>query len=99
MDSELTTTVNTLSKSNFSTDFPNPFSQNDLVILNLKKSQTIQVSLININGDIIYEKNLGKLPEGRNSLTLPLQIPNNTYFLKVTGEKNNQTKPLIFISK
>ena len=49
--------------------------------------------------DIIYEKNLGKLPEGRNSLTLPLQIPNNTYFLKVTGEKNNQTKPLIFISK
>ena len=30
--------------------------KNDLVILNLKKSQTIQVSLININGDIIYEK-------------------------------------------
>ena len=62
-------------------------------------SHVIIIPVLLLIGDIIYEKNLGKLPEGRNSLTLPLQIPNNTYFLKVTGEKNNQTKPLIFISK
>ena len=99
MGSEFTTSVNTVLENKFSFDFPNPFSQNDLVTLNLKQSQTIQISLVNFDGKIIFEKNLGKLPEGKNAITIPLQIPNGTYFLKVKGEKNNQTKPLIFISK
>lgn len=99
MGSEFTTSVNTLLQNNFSVDFPNPFSQNNFVTLNLEESETIQISLINFDGKIIFEKNLGKLPQGENIITIPLQIPNGTYFLKVNGEKNNQTKPLIFISK
>ncbi|MFK7774252.1 MAG: T9SS type A sorting domain-containing protein [Saprospiraceae bacterium] len=99
LNSELTTPVNTLLENNFAFDFPNPFSSNDLITLNLEQSEAIQISLVNFDGKIIYEKNLGKLPEGKNSINIPLQIPNGTYFLQVNGEKNNQTKPLIFISK
>ena len=100
--SELTTSVNTVAEAlenSFTVDFPNPFSQNDMVTLNLEESEAIQVSLVNFDGKIIYEKNLGKLPEGKNPITIPLQIPNSTYFIKIKGEKNFQTKPLIFISK
>lgn len=99
MGSEFTTSVNTVLENSFSFDFPNPFSQNEMVTLNLKQSETILISLVNIDGKIIYEKKLGKLAAGKNSITLPLQIPNGTYFLKIRGEKNFQTKPLIFISK
>jgi len=99
MESELTTPVNTVLQNSFSVDFPNPFSQNNVVTLNLEESENIQISLINFEGKIIYEKNMGKLPKGKNFITIPLQIPNGTYFLKIKGEKNFQTKPLIFISK
>lgn len=99
MGSEFTTSVNTALKNSFEVDFPNPFSQNDQVVLNLKESETIQVSLINFDGKIIFEKNLGKLSKGKKFVTIPLQIPNGTYFLNIKGEKNNQTKPLIFIFK
>lgn len=102
MGSEFSTSVNTVLENSFSVNFPNPFSQNGQIKLNLKESESIQVSLINFDGKIIYEKNLGKLSKGKNLITLsliPLQIPNGTYFLKINGEKNFQTKPLIFISK
>ena len=99
MGGEFTTSVNTVLENSFSVDFPNPFSQNDMVTLNLKQSETIQISLVNLDGKIILENNFGKLAEGKNSITLPLQIPNGTYFLKIRGEENFQTKPLIFISK
>ncbi len=99
MDSEFSTSVNTVLENNFSINFPNPFSPNDQVTLNLTEAEIIHFSLINFDGKIIFEKNLGKLPEGKNSITLPLQIPSGTYFLKVNGDKNFQTNPLIFISK
>ncbi len=102
MGSEFTTSVNTVLENTFSVEFPNPFSQNDQVILNLDNSETIQLSLINFDGKIIFEKHLGKLPQGKNFITLsqlPLQIPNGTYFLNIKGDRNNQTKPLIYISK
>ena len=99
MGSEFTTSVNTVLENSFSVDFPNPFSQNNLVTLNLEESENIQISLVNFDGKIIYEKNMGKLPEGKNLVTIPLQIPTGTYFLKIRGEKNFQTKPLIFIYK
>ena len=67
--------------------------------MNLEESENIQISLVNFDGKIIYEKSMGKLPEGKNLVTIPLQIPNGTYFLKIRGEKNFQTKPLIFIYK
>lgn len=99
MDSEFSTSVNTVLENNFSINFPNPFSPNDQVTLHLEQSESIQVSLISFEGKMIFEKNLGKLPKGQTSVTIPLQIQNGTYFLQVNGEKNFQTKPLIFISK
>lgn len=99
MGSEFSTSVNTVLQNNLTVDFPNPFSQNDFITLNLEESESIQISLINFDGKILFEKNIGKLPEGKNIVTQHLQIPNGTYFLKIKGEKSFQTKPLIFISK
>jgi hypothetical protein len=99
MGSEFTTSVNTVLENSFEVNFPNPFSQNDQVVLNLEESETIQISLINFDGKIIFEKHLGKLAKGKNSITIPLQITTGTYFLNIKGEKNNQTKQLIFIFK
>ena len=99
MGSEFTTSVNTVLENSFEVNFPNPFSQNDQVVLKLEESETIQISLINFDGKIIFEKHLGKLAKGENFITIPLQITTGTYFLNIKGEKNNQTKQLIFIFK
>ncbi len=80
----------------FDVKYPNPFSQNQNISFELQQSDDIKFTLTNLEGKIVFGKNIGQLPKGKHFLTIPLQFPTGTYFLNIKGEKNNFTGKLIY---
>ena len=96
LESELSVNNQDLVKDDFKVKYPNPFSQNQQITFELQQSDYIHISLANLEGKIVFEKNIGQLSKGQYFQTIPLQIPSGAYFLNIKGEKNNFTGKLIY---
>ena len=77
----------------FKINYENPFQDNSSIILDLEEANEIQIELTKSNGQIIFQKNIGQLPQGQHTLNLPTNIPNGFYFLKINGKRK------IFVGK
>ena len=69
--------------------FPNPFNSTVNVSFTLERPNTVTLSVMNINGQIMSTRDLGFLQSGVHSISYnPLNdgsIPNGTYFFRIEG--------------
>lgn len=70
--------------------FPNP-SKNELHILNLKNAKAVDISLYNIQGELMINQTLSEIETTLNTSTLPSGI----YFLKVKTEEKSFVEKII----
>lgn len=78
---------------------PNPARQIINVQLNLPFSvEKCNISLYNLNGQLIYSENQGARPAGRQSIAVrPRPAPPvGIYYLKITADNRRHTEPLVF---
>lgn len=100
LGSEITTNTNDIEQVNFSLRYPNPFSPESQIMLNLEKTTNIHFSLIHIDGKILFEQSLGQLSKGENILpSLPSDLPYGTYFIKIKSNNHYLTKPIIYLAE
>jgi hypothetical protein len=80
-------------QTNYSKDFsifPNP-SQNELHILNLKNAKSVDISLYNIQGELVVNRTLSEIETTLNTTTLASGI----YFLKVKTEEKSFVEKVV----
>ena len=78
--------------------FPNPTSTNLNVQFKLLKEDLITLSLFDVNGNLVIEKNLGKLATGNHQETLDLlKVPQGNYVCRIEGKQNKITKQVIIL--
>lgn len=85
---------------NFISDFtayPNPFLNKFKIDVNLQKETAIKISIVNMNGIVVFQKNFLKQPIGFFSQNLAFEGASGTYILNV--EFNGQTKSTILIKE
>ncbi|MBK9638584.1 MAG: PKD domain-containing protein [Bacteroidetes bacterium] len=76
--------------------YPNPFTDQIYIGINMIQKGEISLSLININGGIIFENQTHPLDEGLNTLSIPLDhLAKAVYFLKVNYQETNQYFKLV----
>jgi hypothetical protein len=76
--------------------FPNPASTNLNVQFKLLKEDLITLSLFDVNGNLVIEKNLGKLATGNHQETLDLlKVPQGNYVCLISGQQNSITKQVV----
>ncbi|HFC01157.1 MAG TPA: T9SS type A sorting domain-containing protein, partial [Phaeodactylibacter sp.] len=94
--SELSTSTKELDDDIFSVNYPNPFFQNNTITFSLKQKNKVSFSLVNQEGEVVFEKIMGEISEGKYTETIPLSIPSGIYFLNFFGKNNHFTGKIIY---
>lgn len=77
--------------------YPNPFSKEMNLRINMEAAAKVQIYIHNMEGQNVYQYNAGVLPQGKQHLAIQPNLKKGTYIIKVfVGEKENQ---LTVISK
>ena len=79
---------NQLSNVSFQVNYPNPFLKQSQIKLDLEEANEFQMELIQVDGRVVFQKDLGQLMEGEHLIDLPNAFPNGMYFLKIKSQKN-----------
>ncbi|MBK7965252.1 MAG: PKD domain-containing protein [Bacteroidetes bacterium] len=71
--------------------YPNPFNDQIYMGVNMLRKEDILISLVNMNGSIVFENKSYTLDVGLNTLSIPLgQLASAVYVLKVSYQDSNQ---------
>lgn len=77
--------------------YPNPFSNELNLRIDMEKEETIAIAIYDMQGQNVYQHNVGVLPAGKQHIAIQPNLKRGTYISKVfIGEKENQ---LVIISK
>ncbi|MCE3226732.1 MAG: hypothetical protein K0S32_1283 [Bacteroidetes bacterium] len=76
--------------------YPNPFSKETNVKLNISENSKVKVDLINSVGQLVRSINEAELPKGEHIFNLS-GMPPGIYFLKVSAEGKTQTHKLVSV--
>jgi hypothetical protein len=89
--------VEEMSNNNFVSVYPNPFSSNTNIKINLTKSDNVEYTLVNVLGEVILRENKGTLPAGNHLFDLDgNQLSNGFYQLQVkVGNTINSSKLVV----
>ena len=69
--------------------FPNPAKSTTTISLVLQKPMTIQVTLIDISGRVIYSNTKQQLTDGRQNITIPINtIKRGIYFVRIVSDND-----------
>jgi len=80
--------------------FPNPANENATLTFTLSGSKNLNISILDILGRTIYEKNKENYVEGMNTISLSTgNFEAGVYFVNIKGEEINITKSLIILKK
>ena len=75
--------------------FPNPTSTNLNVQFKLLKEDLITLSLFDVNGQLLIERNLGARTFGSHLETIELsKVPKGSYVCQIKGQQNTISKKL-----
>tara|TARA_B100001094_G_C18155089_1_gene785953 strand:+ start:582 stop:1094 length:513 start_codon:yes stop_codon:yes gene_type:complete len=76
--------------------FPNPTSTNLNVSFNLPQADDISITLYDLQGKVVLEKNLGTTAVGKHQQVLDISaLTNGIYVCKISGGNNSVTKQII----
>lgn len=98
---ENTTGINEINKGTRVNCYPNPFSNNFNIEIDLNnKQENLSVSLINISGQILYSKQYKNLDAGKNNLFIDVDSDRfkrtENLFLRIKTEEEIIVKKLIY---
>ncbi|MEZ5017012.1 MAG: T9SS type A sorting domain-containing protein [Flavipsychrobacter sp.] len=80
--------VNNLTTNNKVTLYPNPTYGNATLSITLEKTQSIAITLTDVNGRVVYTQPVTEYNNGQHNIALPTQnLTNGLYFLQLTNEK------------
>jgi len=83
--------INKIDAQNF-TVFPNPASALTTFSFKLESLETQVLTIVDMEGKIVFQKNLGRLPEGKTQVALNLSnLPNGLYNCQLMGGKVKST--------
>lgn len=82
-------TDNPFEDFSFQVKYENPFQGTSPIILELEEDNEIRLELIQSNGQVVFQKDLGQLPTGQHHLNLPSTFPGGIYFLKINGRRKS----------
>lgn len=90
--------TNTLNESFFSQNYPNPFNPKTSIMVELSKNETIELSIYDIEGNLIIKKFLGTVLAGQHLITIDLsEYSTGVYFYEIVTGTNIQRKKMILI--
>ncbi|MCC6838247.1 MAG: T9SS type A sorting domain-containing protein [Bacteroidia bacterium] len=73
--------------------YPNPFSSNTTIEVNLTENQNVKVDVYNVVGQNVFSVNKGTLSTGEHKIALNAEeLPAGMYFITLTTEKGRITK-------
>jgi hypothetical protein len=76
--------------------FPNPFSDNTTVAINLTQTSPVTVTMYNVLGESVYTNSLGQMSAGKHSLNLDSQkLSAGVYYITVTVADGTITKKVV----
>lgn len=72
--------------------YPNPFNEQLSIWFQIEKSQSLDIKIMSVSGQTIYEKKTYKIDSGKSSVELPTnEISAGIYLLEVRGENFKKT--------
>jgi hypothetical protein len=72
--------------------YPNPTNGTFKLVLNIKGEQAINVTVFSLLGEAVYKTTLATKT---SHIVLPEHLENGNYFIRVAGQKINETLPII----
>ena len=76
--------------------YPNPTSTELHVRFNLPNEVEVSIALYDLQGNLILEKKMGNKIAGEHQEKIDLKdLPQGTYFFRITGKQNSITKQVI----
>ncbi|MBL7890025.1 MAG: T9SS type A sorting domain-containing protein [Bacteroidia bacterium] len=73
--------------------YPNPFTSNTTIEVNLTENQNVKVDVYNVVGQNVFSVNKGTLSTGEHKIALNAEeLPAGMYFITLTTEKGRITK-------
>ena len=73
--------------------YPNPFSSNTTIEVNITENQNVKVDVYNVVGQNVFSVNKGTLSSGEHKIALNAEeLPSGMYFVTLTTEKGRITK-------
>ncbi len=80
-------------------NFPNPFNPFTTISFNVPETENVHLKLIDVNGRIVRERNLGVLSPGRHSYQLNAEsLTSGVYFYRVeTGSGLSRTRRCVLL--
>jgi len=77
--------------------YPNPVGKNEWVQINTNGTKALSISLLDLTGKLIYNKDVDASAQAKYSLDLSAisNLATGTYFLKVISENQTQIQKLI----
>ena len=96
MGTEISTNLKNLRVNNLGVSYPNPYFENAPITFNLEAADVLNLQVTNVEGKVVFEKNLGQLAQGEHFVTMPLQISDGMYFLQIKGSENHFAGKVFF---
>ncbi|NOX48600.1 MAG: T9SS type A sorting domain-containing protein [Chlorobi bacterium] len=85
-----------LSQNDVSQNFPNPFSENSTVVVNLKEKANLSLEVVNVTGQKVYEVRTGNANAGTNRMIIDgSKLSPGIYFYTVKAGDSSVTKKMI----
>lgn len=79
-----------------SQNFPNPFSNETYITVNLAKGSQLNIEVYNLTGQKVYDKKYGYKPAGQTSLVIQdVDFPTGIYFYTVQAGTEKITRKMI----
>lgn len=80
--------------------YPNPANTNVNVNFSLNESATVDMSVVSVTGDVVYNNNFGTIAAGKYSKNINVsELANGVYFYTLTVNGNVTTKKLVISKK
>ncbi len=76
--------------------YPNPFSNNTTLEINLTANQKVRVDVYNVIGENVYSIDKGQLPSGEHKVVLNAEeLPSGVYFVTLTTNEGRISKRVV----
>jgi hypothetical protein len=80
--------------------YPNPANTNVNVNFSVNESATVDMSVVSVTGDVVYNNNFGTIAAGKYSKNINVsELANGVYFYTLTVNGNVTTKKLVISKK
>ena len=90
--------VQGLSAFNLMQNHPNPFNSATMIRFRIDREQDVKFALINLQGQIVRSRELGRLEAGTHSIQLAADdLPSGVYFYQIQGSRHSAVKKLTIL--